>query len=126
MERHLHTILACRVTINTCLRSPQYNIPNNVLYLNKKLHTFGLSNTQLCSCCEIEDKTISYIFYCCTQLQHICNQVQAYFTDCLHFSQLTPQFAIFGFHNIDNDTFLIEKVVLSFVLIFLFYTLIYM
>lgn len=29
-------------------------------------------------------------------IQDICNQVQAYFTDCLHFSQLAPQTAIFG------------------------------
>ena len=36
-------------------------------------------------------------------------EVQAYFTDCLHFSQLTPQTSIFGFHNINNDTFLIQN-----------------
>ena len=42
-------------------------------------------------------------------MQDILNQVQAYFTECLHFSQLTPKTAIFGFHNIDNDTFLIIK-----------------
>ena len=38
--------------------------------------------------------------------------VLKYFTDCLHFSQLTPQTAIFGFHNIDNDTFLIQNHIL--------------
>ena len=38
-----------KVTINAYLRSLQYKLLNNALYLNKKLHTLGLSNTQLCS-----------------------------------------------------------------------------
>ena len=30
----------------------------------------------------------------------------------MHFSQLTPQTAIFGFHNINKDTFLIQNHIL--------------
>ena len=45
-------------------------------------------------------------------MQDIWNQVQAYFTDCLHFSKLTPQTAIFGFHDIDSDAFLIQNHIL--------------
>ena len=37
------------------------------------------------------------------------NQVQIYFTDCFHFSQLAPQTAISGFHNTDNDTSLTQN-----------------
>ena len=37
------------------------------------------------------------------------NQVHACVTKCLHFSQLTLQATIFGFHNIDNDPFLIQN-----------------
>ena len=40
------------------------------------------------------------------------DQVQAYYTDCLHFLQLTLQTAIFGFHNIDNGTFFIKNHIL--------------
>ena len=40
------------------------------------------------------------------------NQVQIYFTDSFHFSQLTPQTASFCFHNIDNNTFLIQNHIL--------------
>ena len=36
-----------KVTINAYLRSFQYKILKNILYLNKKLHAFGLSNTQV-------------------------------------------------------------------------------
>ena len=72
----------------------------------------GLSNTQLCSFRKMEEETVSHLFYYCTHMQYIWNQVQVYFTDCLHFSQLIPQTAIFGFHNIDNDTFLIQNHIL--------------
>ena len=41
--------LPCKVTINSFLRLFQCKILNNILYLNKKLDTFSLSNTQLCS-----------------------------------------------------------------------------
>ena len=67
------------------LKSFQYKILNNVLYLNKKLDTFGLSNMQLCSFCKMEEETIIHLFYYCIHIQDIWNQVQAYFTDYLHF-----------------------------------------
>ena len=101
-----------KVSINAYFRSFQYKILNNILYLNKNPYTFALSNTQLCSFCKMEEEIISHLFYYCTHVQDIWNQVQIYFTDCFHFSQLTPQTAIFGFHNIDNDTFLIQNHIL--------------
>ena len=101
-----------KVTINAYIRSFQYKILNNILYLNKKLHTFGLPNTQQCSFCKMEEEIISHLFYYCIHIQDIWNQVQIYFTDCFHFSQLTRQTAIFGFHDIDNDTFLIQNHIL--------------
>ena len=36
---------------DTTLRSFQYKILNNILFLNKKLYTFGVTNTALCSLC---------------------------------------------------------------------------
>ena len=55
--------LPSKVTTNAYIRLFQYKILNNVLYLNKKLHTLGLSNTQLCSFCRMEEETISNLFY---------------------------------------------------------------
>ena len=103
--KDIYTLL-CKVTINAYLRSFQYKILNNIFYLNKKLHTFGLSFWKM------EEETISHLFYYCIHIQDIWNQVQIYFTDCFDFSQLTPQTAIFGFHDIDNDTFLIQNHIL--------------
>ena len=59
--------------------------------------------------CEMEEEIISHSFYYSTHMQDIQNQVQTYFTDCLYFSHLIPQTAIFAFHNIDNGTFLIQN-----------------
>ena len=42
-------------------------------------------------------------------IKDIWNQIQPYFNDSLHFSQLIPRTVIYGFHNIDNDTFLIQN-----------------
>ena len=60
----------------------------------------------------MEKETVSHLFYICTQIQDIWNHVHVYFSGCLHFSQLTPQTAIFGFHNIDNDTILNQNHIL--------------
>ena len=60
----------------------------------------------------MEEETVSHLLYYCIHIQGIWNQVQVYITDCLHFSQLTPQAVIFGFNNIDIDTFLIQNHIL--------------
>ena len=60
----------------------------------------------------MEEETASHLFYYCIHIQNIWNQVQIYFTDCFDFSQLTPQTAIFGFHDNDKDTFLIQNHIL--------------
>ena len=59
----------------------------------------------------MEEETVSHLLCYCIHIQDIWNQVEIYFTDCLHFLQLAPQSAIFSFlfFNIDNDTFLIQN-----------------
>ena len=42
-------VLPCLVKYNTYMRSFQYKILNNVLFLNKKLHTFEIKPSPLCS-----------------------------------------------------------------------------
>ena len=48
----------------------------------------------------MEEEIISHLFYYCIHIQDIWNQIKIYFT------------AIFVFHNIDNDTFLIQNHIL--------------
>ena len=60
----------------------------------------------------MEEETICHLFYFFTYLEDTWNQVQTYFIDCLPFSQLTQQTAIFGFHNNDTNTFLSQNHIL--------------
>ena len=60
----------------------------------------------------MKKETISHLFYYCTHTKDVWDQIQAYFTDSLHFSQLTAQTAIFGFHKTDNDTLHIQNHIL--------------
>ena len=46
---------------NTYMRSFQYKILNNILYLNKKLHIFGTKLSPLCSFCNLYDETPCHI-----------------------------------------------------------------
>ena len=54
--KHVH-LLPRRVTVNTNLRVFQYNILNNVLYLNEKLFRFKKISYPLCSFCQSENET---------------------------------------------------------------------
>ena len=80
-----------KITINAYLRSFQHNILNSIPWLNKKLQTFGLSNTQLCSFCKMEKEKISYLLCYCIPIQDIWNQIQFYFTNCFRSSGLTSK-----------------------------------
>ena len=57
----------------------------------------------------MEEETICHLFYYCTHIQDMRNQVQAYFTDRLHFFTVNTTSYHFRFHNIDNETFLIQN-----------------
>ena len=48
--------------IDTTLRSFQYEILNNILFFNKNLYTFGITNTALCSFCSTLEETSIHIF----------------------------------------------------------------
>ena len=60
------------VTHNTCMRSFQYKILNRILYLNKKLHIFGIKSFSLCSLCNLHDETPFHIFYECDRVKFLC------------------------------------------------------
>ena len=84
-----------KVTTNTHLRSFQYKILNNILYLNAKLFVFGLSTTSSCSFCNCFGENITHLFCDCTitvSLEKITVQLK----DNITFLPLTPQAAIFG------------------------------
>ena len=62
--RHVY-LLPRRVTMDTKLRIFQYEILNNVLYLNEKLFRFKKISCPLCSFCQSENETPIHLFHGC-------------------------------------------------------------
>ena len=91
----------------------QYELLNNILFLNKILFKSGIGSRSLCSFCNSDEETPFHIFHDCTHTQNFWNQLQTYISENLVIPCLTPQSAMFGF--IDNQ--LENRVILNHLLL---------
>ena len=99
-----------RVTTNNAyMRSFQYKILNNVLFLNKKLHTFGAKSSPLCSFCHLYDETPSHMFYECDRVKCLWSDLVQSFQNNLILLTLTPWTTIFSFLDYLNNDSIFEK-----------------
>ena len=89
-------------TIDTTLRSFQYKILNNVLFLNKKLYTFGITNTALCSFCNAVEETPIHIFIDCVHVKCLWERLRMKLQNDFMLPSLTSQTAILGLYNEAN------------------------
>ena len=96
-------------TYNTYMRSFQYKLLNNVLFLNKKLHIFGIKSSPLCSFCNLCEETPLHIFYECDSIKCLWSDLVHYFQNSLVLPILTPQTAIFGFLDSTNSDYNFKK-----------------
>ena len=87
-------MLPCLATYNTYMRSFKYKLLNRVLFLNKKLHTFGTKSPALCSLCNLCDETPLYIFHECDHIKCVWSDLVQYFQNSLVLPTLTPQTVI--------------------------------
>ena len=90
-------------TIDTTLRSFQYKILNNVLFLNKKLYTFGITNTALCSFCNTVEETPIHIFFDCVHVKCLWERLRMKVQNDFMLLSLTPHTALLGLYNEAND-----------------------
>ena len=97
------------ITYNTYMRFFQYKILNNVLFLNKKLHTFGTKPTLLCSFCNLYDKTPCHMFYECDPVKCLWSDLVHCFQNNLILPTLAPQTAIFVFLDYTNNDSIFEN-----------------
>ena len=84
------------VTYNTYMRSFQYKILKNVLFLNKKLHTFGINPSPLFSFCNLYKGILLHIFYKDDAVKCLWADLVQCFQNNLILPTLTPQAAILG------------------------------
>ena len=82
------------------------------------LNRFGISNTSLCSFCNIEDETPLHLFYGCLKTQDLWKELQDYLKQDIVLPHLIPQSAIFGFLDIQQKEYILINHLL---IIFKFY-----
>ena len=95
-------------TYKTYMQSFQYKLLNNVLFLNKRLHIFGIKWSPLCSFCNLRDKTP----YECDRIKSLWSDLVQYFQNSLVLPTLTPQTSIFGFLDFKKNKLLINHILL--------------
>ena len=98
------------ITYNTSMTSFQYKISNNVLFVNKKLHTFGIKPSPLCSFSNLYDETPYHMFYECDRVKCLWSDFVQCFQNNLILPILTPQTAIFEFLDYTNNDSIFEKI----------------
>ena len=101
METYL---LPRRVTVDTNLRIFQYKILNNMLYLNEKLFSFKKISCPLCSFCQHENETPIHLFHGCIKTNFLRYRLKEFLKTKIDFLVNTPQSAIFGFLNYENNS----------------------
>ena len=94
-------------TVDTTIRVFQYKLLNNVLFLNKMLYRFGISQDSLCSFCSLEEETPMHIFYSCNHTQILWERLKYYIQNNLDLPSLTSQSAILGFTDSHSENFII-------------------
>ena len=100
-------MLSRLVTDNIYMRSFQYKILNKILYLDKKLHIFGIKSSPLCFFCNLNDKTPFHIFYECDRVKFLWSELVQCFQNTLILPTLTPQTAILEILDpVSNNSFL--------------------
>ena len=97
------------------MRSFEYKILNNVLFLNKKLYTFGITNNVLYSFCNTLEETPIHIFFDCVHVKCLWERLRMKFPNDFILSSFTPQTAILGLYNETNDNYnLLSHILLIF------------
>ena len=86
-----------------------YNVLNNVLFLNNKLHTFGIKPSPLLPFYNLYDETPYHMFYECDRVKCLWSDLVQCFQNNLILPTLTPQTAIFGFLDYTNNDSIFEN-----------------
>ena len=94
-------------TLDTKVRMFQYKVLHNTLYVNKMLFKFGKVISPRCSFCKLHEETIIHLFYDCSIVKRIWNQLKSILSNNINFPISTPQSAIFGFWDLDTNEHLI-------------------
>ena len=102
-RKHVY-LLPRRFTVDTNLRIFQYKILNNVLYLNEKLFRFKKILFLLCSFCSSKNETLIHFFHGSIKTNLLWYKLKNFLKTKIDLPVNTPQSAIFGFLNYENNS----------------------
>ena len=103
------------VTIESSLRSFQYKILNNILYLNERLFKFNIVDSPLCSLCGAYNESIKHLVCTCTVTQRLWDQVRSWLYEVISFPILEPKKVILGLPSETTSNYiLINHIILLF------------
>ena len=89
-------------------------------FLNKKLYTFGITNTALCSFCNTLEETPIHIFFDCVHVKCLWERLQIKFQNDFILPSLTLKTAILRLYNKANDNYnLLSHILLIFKYIYI-------
>ena len=110
-------ILPTQATIESSLRSFQYKILNNILYLNQKLFNFKIVDSPLRSLCETENESVLHLFCEWAVTSNSLEQFKLWVSGISLFGKIDidPQIIIFEAWNLSTPDFiLIDHMILLF------------
>ena len=113
-------ILPRKVSLDYNVRSFQYKVFSNILYLNKKIVIFGKTPSSLSSFHKQPDETILHLFYERNITKELWKRLDLFFNDCFYVPQLLPQTAFFGFFNTYSNNLILENHILLIFKIYLY------
>ena len=96
-------VLPRNLSIDAYSRIFQFKCFHNILYLNNTLHKCGITESPLCSYCNLDKETLVHLFCECKQTQSLWKRIQDKFQPNTYLPNIDPQSAFFGF--IDGDFF---------------------
>ena len=92
-------------TIDTALRAFQFKILNNVLFPNKKLYYFGITNIALCSFRNTLEETPINILFDWIHVKCLWERLQTKFQNDFILASLTLQATILRLYNEAHDNY---------------------
>ena len=84
------------VIIKSSLRSFQYKILNNILYLNERLYKFNIVDSPSRSLCGAYNESIKHLFCTYTVTQRLWHQLKSWMHEVVSFPILEPKTVILG------------------------------
>ena len=84
------------VTMDSSLRSFQYIILNDILYLNERPYKFNIVESPLCSLCGACNESIEHLFCTCTVIPRLWDQLKSWMHEVISFPISEPKTVILG------------------------------